>query len=94
MDTGGRGIHDLYDRLTTEDDEDGQPSIDLRSPDYQPEVTVPDIHPSDGPLDLTEVPGAVSPQNFRGKPWRRVSATPSARHLSKRCPPPARALSR
>ena len=43
-------------------------------------------------LDLTPVQGAISPVNFRGKPWNRISATPSARHLSKRCPPPARAL--
>jgi hypothetical protein len=45
-------------------------------------------------LALTPVRGAISPFNFRGKPWRRVSATPSARFLSQRCPPPARALAR
>jgi TRAP-type C4-dicarboxylate transport system substrate-binding protein len=34
------------------------------------------------------------PQNFRAKPWQRISSTPSARHFSKRCPPPANALPR
>ena len=45
-------------------------------------------------LALTPVRGAISPFNFRDKPWRRISATPSTRYLSKRCPPPAQALSR
>jgi TRAP-type transport system periplasmic protein len=44
-------------------------------------------------LTLTPVPGA-SPQNFWAKPWQRISTTPSARYLSKRCPPPANALPR
>ena len=43
-------------------------------------------------LTLTPVKGAISPGNFRDKPWRRVSDTPSRRYLSKRCPPPAAAL--
>jgi TRAP-type C4-dicarboxylate transport system substrate-binding protein len=44
-------------------------------------------------LTLTPVPGA-SPENFRGKPWQRISSTPSARSFSKRCPPPDNALPR
>jgi hypothetical protein len=28
------------------------------------------------------------------KPWRRISSAPSRRFFSKRCPPPAKALSR
>lgn len=47
-----------------------------------------------GTLSLTPVVGAVSPENFRAKPWRLISATPSRRYLSKRCPPPAAALTR
>ena len=43
-------------------------------------------------LTLTPVQGEISPRNFRDKPWRRVSETPSRRYLSKRCPPPADAL--
>jgi TRAP-type C4-dicarboxylate transport system substrate-binding protein len=43
-------------------------------------------------LKLTPVEGEISPLNFRAKPWRRVSGTPSRRHFSKRCPPPAPAL--
>ena len=43
-------------------------------------------------MKLTTVKGAISPRNFRDKPWRRVSDTPSRRYLSKRCPPPADAL--
>jgi TRAP-type C4-dicarboxylate transport system substrate-binding protein len=43
-------------------------------------------------LKLTPVKGAISPRNFRDKPWRRVSETPSPRYFSKRCPPPADAL--
>ena len=34
------------------------------------------------------------PENFRARPWHRVSETPSAGYLSKRCPPPAEALQR
>jgi hypothetical protein len=45
-------------------------------------------------LELTPVRGAVSPLNFRGKPWRRISSTPSRRYLARECPPPARALAR
>lgn len=33
-----------------------------------------------------------SPSNFRVRPWHRVSATPSATALSRRCPPPAAAF--
>ena len=43
-------------------------------------------------LDLTPVEGAVSPENFRVKPWVRIGGTSSAGHLSRRCPPPASAL--
>jgi len=35
---------------------------------------------------------AVSPPDIRMEPWHRVSATPSAALLSKRCPPPAQAI--
>jgi hypothetical protein len=45
-------------------------------------------------LTLTPVSGAISPENFRVKPWPRIATTPSARHFSRRCPPPARALPR
>ena len=45
-----------------------------------------------GVLTLSPVTGAISPSNFRVKPWARISTTPSARFLSKRCPPPAGAL--
>ena len=30
--------------------------------------------------------------NFRADPWRRLSTTPTRRYFSKRCPPPAAAL--
>jgi hypothetical protein len=43
-------------------------------------------------LTVTPVKGEISPRNFRAKPWRRLSDTPSRRFLSKRCPPPAAAL--
>jgi hypothetical protein len=43
-------------------------------------------------LRLTPVNGQISPVNFRAKPWRRLSASPSRRYFSKRCPPPAEAL--
>ena len=36
--------------------------------------------------------GGRSPGYFAAKPWRRVAATPSAKDLSRRCPPPAGAL--
>jgi TRAP-type C4-dicarboxylate transport system substrate-binding protein len=45
-------------------------------------------------LTLTPVQGAVSPEPFRAKPWRRIGTTPSSRYLSKRCPPPGNALPR
>jgi len=45
-----------------------------------------------GTLTLTPVPGAISPGNFRGKPWHRISTVPSAKYFSQRCPPPADAL--
>jgi TRAP-type C4-dicarboxylate transport system substrate-binding protein len=45
-------------------------------------------------LTLTPVQGAIAPENFRVKPWQRISTTPSARYFSKRCPPPANALPR
>jgi TRAP-type transport system periplasmic protein len=43
-------------------------------------------------LKLSPVRGQISPRNFRDKPWRRLSDTPTRRYLSKRCPPPAAAL--
>jgi TRAP-type C4-dicarboxylate transport system substrate-binding protein len=43
-------------------------------------------------LTLTPMKGAISPENFRAKPWHRVSKTPSTRYFSKRCPPPKQAL--
>jgi TRAP-type C4-dicarboxylate transport system substrate-binding protein len=43
-------------------------------------------------LTLSPVRGAISPINFRAKPWRRVSSAPSRAAFSKRCPPPAAAL--
>lgn len=45
-----------------------------------------------GVLTLSPVAGAVSPGNFRVKPWARISTTPSAHFLSRRCLPPAGAL--
>jgi TRAP-type C4-dicarboxylate transport system substrate-binding protein len=47
-----------------------------------------------GVLSLSPVAGAVSPSPFRVKPWRRISTTPTARFLSRGCPPPAGALPR
>ena len=43
-------------------------------------------------LTLGPVTGAVSPENFRLKPWHRTSQQPSAAELNRRCPPPAQAL--
>jgi TRAP-type C4-dicarboxylate transport system substrate-binding protein len=43
-------------------------------------------------LTLSPVNGAISPANFRAKPWHRVSSTPSRSYFSKDCPPPKRAL--
>jgi len=45
-----------------------------------------------GMLTLYPVKGAVSPNPSVGKPWPRINVTPSARFLSRRCPPPAGAL--
>ena len=45
-------------------------------------------------LTLTPVEGKVSAAPFRAKPWQRISATPSSRYFSKRCPPPDNALPR
>ena len=42
-------------------------------------------------LTLSAVPGAVSPDIFYLKPWRRLSNSPSGSSLSKRCLPPAAA---
>ncbi len=44
-------------------------------------------------LTLKPVHGEISPVNFRAKPWRRLSSSPTRRYFSKRCPPPADALS-
>jgi TRAP-type C4-dicarboxylate transport system substrate-binding protein len=41
---------------------------------------------------LSAVKGAISPANFRARPWRLINANPSKRYFSKRCPPPAQAL--
>jgi TRAP-type C4-dicarboxylate transport system substrate-binding protein len=43
-------------------------------------------------LELDPVRGQISPANFRAKPWRRLSSSPTRRYFSKRCPPPAEAL--
>src|SRR3954454_2853947 len=43
-------------------------------------------------LKLIPVQGQISPLNFRAKPWRRLSSTPTRHYFSKRCPPPAEAL--
>jgi TRAP-type transport system periplasmic protein len=43
-------------------------------------------------LILTPVQGEISPENFRVKPWQRISTRPSSRYFSKRCPPPGNAL--
>jgi TRAP-type C4-dicarboxylate transport system substrate-binding protein len=51
-----------------------------------------DLSPYRDTLKLTPVEGEISPRNFRDKPWRRVSETPSSRYFSKRCPPPPEAL--
>jgi hypothetical protein len=47
-----------------------------------------------GVLTLVPVAGAVSPSNFRVKPWARISTSPSARFLSRCCLPAAGALPR
>jgi TRAP-type C4-dicarboxylate transport system substrate-binding protein len=43
-------------------------------------------------LSLAPVAGAVSPVNFRAKPWHLLSETPTRSYFSKRCPPPRKAL--
>jgi TRAP-type C4-dicarboxylate transport system substrate-binding protein len=43
-------------------------------------------------LTVKPVEGEISPLNFRAKPWRRISDTPSRRYFSKHCPPPPAAL--
>jgi TRAP-type C4-dicarboxylate transport system substrate-binding protein len=45
-------------------------------------------------VTLSPIKGSVSPVNFRAKPWQLISEKPSRRYFSKRCPPPAAALSR
>jgi hypothetical protein len=45
-------------------------------------------------LTLSAIAGAISPANFRAKPLRLISSTPSRASFSKRCPPPAAALAR
>jgi TRAP-type C4-dicarboxylate transport system substrate-binding protein len=41
---------------------------------------------------LSAWPGAISPTNFDSQPWRLISATPTRRYFSTRCPPPPEAL--
>ena len=43
-------------------------------------------------LALSPVRGEISPWNFRVRPWRLVSRTPTRRYFDRRCPPPAGAL--
>jgi TRAP-type C4-dicarboxylate transport system substrate-binding protein len=43
-------------------------------------------------LTVAPVKGEIAPLNFRAKPWRRLSDTPSREYFSKRCPPPAVAM--
>lgn len=43
-------------------------------------------------LTLTGVPGAISPENFRARPWHRSSRVPDRAVLNPRCPPAADAL--
>jgi hypothetical protein len=38
------------------------------------------------------LPNTGAPTSWIAEPWRRVSTTPSAQFLSRRCPPPANAL--
>src|SRR5262249_57065343 len=47
-----------------------------------------------GVLTLSPVKSAISPGNFRVKPWARGSTTPPARVPSRRRPPPAGARPR
>jgi hypothetical protein len=43
-------------------------------------------------VTLGPAPGAVSPDNFDLRPWRRLATAPTRRYFAKRCPPPANAL--
>jgi hypothetical protein len=49
-------------------------------------------------LTLTPPPGAadnateIAPENFRARPWHRVSMVPTRTIFSRRCPPPAAAI--
>jgi TRAP-type C4-dicarboxylate transport system substrate-binding protein len=43
-------------------------------------------------LTLSPVTGAISPANFRIKPWHRITTHPSAKYFDQHCPPPANAL--
>jgi hypothetical protein len=43
-------------------------------------------------LALSPVRGEISPWNFRVRPWRLVSRTPTRRYFDRRCPPPAGAV--
>ena len=49
-------------------------------------------------LTLTPPPGAtdngteIAPENFRARPWHRISAVPTTTMFSHRCPPPAAAF--
>jgi TRAP-type C4-dicarboxylate transport system substrate-binding protein len=45
-------------------------------------------------LTLSSVHGAISPLNFRARPWHRTSTTPATSQMSRRCPPPKQALAR
>jgi hypothetical protein len=40
-------------------------------------------------VSVGPVKGAISPSNFRGRSWHRLSAKPSEAPLDPRCPPPA-----
>jgi TRAP-type C4-dicarboxylate transport system substrate-binding protein len=43
-------------------------------------------------LHLTRLRGAISPANFKVKPWRRIGDDVGKAPLSRRCPPPPRGL--
>ena len=43
-------------------------------------------------LTLSPVKGEISPGNFRIRPWRLLTHTPTRRYFDRRCPPPAAAL--
>lgn len=40
-------------------------------------------------INVGPVKGAISPDNFRLRPWHRISRQPSSNYFAKRCPPPA-----